>query len=256
MKKILSGICIALFFSMTFLSCGLDTFYVVPAPYTTGNVLPIDNNDFNNNIVSFRTNESGMSSDFSFDGTTVYYKIFSSRDTCFNSYTRIDAVNNESNYSAASEAVINGYSQLKCVNNTTNFVEFFIVRPSGSNTSVEIRLTNYYAPGTENPDAKYVSYIKINNHVESTPVRTQCENANYKSFDFGWHNYSSYTDMCEIPSSSWNSKEFEGSTPSDGIYYIDLYAIAYGHDVTYTPYYSKPLHLGVIKVKSNSDFNY
>lgn len=256
MKKILSGIFSALFFSMTFLSCGLDTFYTVPAPYQSGKgTLSIENNDPNNNTVSFITNEIGLASDFSFDGTSVYYKIFSSKDACINSYVKIDSVNNDSNYSAASDKVRNEYSQLKYISSSGD-VEYFVVLPSGSNSSVEIRLTDYYTPDTQNPDTRNISYIKINSSISYSPARTECTTANKKIFNFGWQKHSGYTESCELPSSSWSSKEFSGGTSTDGWYYIDLYTLAYGHDTTWTQYYSKPFHLGVIKVKADSEMNY
>lgn len=252
MKKILSGIFSALFFSMTFLSCGLDTFYVIPQPFQTGTIFLVGNDDPANNHVSFRTNETGMSSDFSFDGTYVYYKIFSTQDTCSTSYNSIDAVNNDSNYEKASSMITSSYKKLKKTDSTGKITDF-LISGTGTNKTVMIQLTNYYSP--DNVISGNESYIKIDNVSIYEPVR--CINEiTKKTFNFGWYNKSDYTETCALPESG--DEDFNGGSLPDGdsFYYIDLYAIGAGHDTTFKSYYSRPLHLGVIKVKPSASNNW
>lgn len=252
MKKILSGICIALFFSMTFLSCGLDTFYVVPQPNVLTSFATETNSDAQYNYVKFSTSENGMSSDFDFDGTVIYYKIYSSSETCNRIHTDIDAVNTESNYEQATNKVRSSYQILKCEDNVQNIQEF-IVPGTGINKEVEIRLVDNYE--TDSPISQYESYIKISGVNVYKPLRYLIQNSTKRTFNFGWRNKTGYSDVCATPASGDN--DFDGGSVSDnGYYYIDLYAVAYGHDVTYTQYYSRPAHLGVIKVKPSTPNNW
>lgn len=235
---------------MTVLSCGLDTFYIVPAPAEL-QLLTIANNVPQNNFVQFRTNETGVASDFSFDGTYIYYRIFATQDACESSYTAIDAVNNDSNYETASNKIVSSYKILKYAN-SYGVVDDFIINYASDNRNVEIRLTNYYLP--DSPIADYPSYIKINGLINCYPVRSESTSINQKTFDFGWRNYSGYNEKCALPDK--DSEDFDKGTSKDGYYYIDLYAIAIGHDTTIKQYRSKPLHLGVIKVNSGASNNW
>ncbi|MBQ0003079.1 MAG: hypothetical protein KBT21_06035 [Treponema sp.] len=235
---------------MTFLSCGLDTFYIIPSPSEI-NLLTISNDDPGNNKVSFRTNETGIASDFSFDGTYIYYRIFATKEACESSYTAIDAVNNDSNYETASNRIISSYKIIKFIDSGNN-VDDYLIGYAGLNRNIEIRLTNYFLP--DSPMAEYMSFIKIDGLSNYKPVRSESTSSNPKYFDFGWRSFSGYNDTCALPDK--DSEDFDKGTSSDGYYYIDLYAIAIGHDTTIKTYRSRPLHLGVIKVNSKASNNW
>lgn len=251
MKKILSGIFSALFFSMTFLSCGLDTFYIIPQPTYKTMVATEINNDAKNNYVKFETYEHNMPSDFEFDGTLVYYRIFSSASACNKVYTDIEASNNESSYENSINKITASYQVLKC-ENSSGAIQEFIVPGNGIDKEVEIRLVDNYE--IDSPISEYASYIKINGIELYKPLRYLSEKNKKRTYNFGWRNKSDYSEICSLPESG----EFDfngGSVEENDFYYIDLYAMGKGHDTTIKPYYSRPLHLGVIKVNPSAHLN-
>ena len=42
---------------------------------------------------------------------------------------------------------------------------------------------------------------------------------------------------------------------SNGIWYVNMYAVSVGRDASYTPYYSLVCHLGSVAIDENSEDN-
>ena len=249
-QRFLSGI-ILFIFSLLISSCGLDTFYFLNPPTSIVYSITYDNSDASKNYLGFWTNDSQshLPSDFSFDGTLVYYRIYTDSNTVANVINEISSVNNSSNYNTAVERLISKkYRPLHYFDGTTK-KELKI--NNGATSSVEIRLSDYNEINSTNPDQLYTDHISIAGTVIGTPLREYGSNL---TFNFGWCGYTGYEQTCKCPES--NDDDFEGGSPSDGWYYINLYAFGYGHDTTFKTYYSNVLHLGCLKVKSPSHNNW
>nr|WP_318659669.1 hypothetical protein [uncultured Treponema sp.] len=254
-QRVLSGIILS-FFSLLISSCGLDTFYFLNAPRAIVHSVTYENSDPLINYLSFNTyeNQSHLPSDFSFDGTLIYYRIYTNTNSIASLDAEINSVNNSSNYNTAVEKLISKkYQPLYYLSGGTK-KQFAIDRNNfslGSVKNIEIRLSDYNGISSVSPEASYLDHISVNGTVVGTPLR---EHGSKNSFNFGWCNYAGNTETCKCPASG--DDDFEDGTVTDGWYYINLYAFAYGHDTTFKTYYSNVLHLGCLKVKSPSDNNW
>lgn len=264
MKKILSGILIALFFSMTFLSCGLDTFYVVnpPVDNSSSGHASVTNDTPEQNYVDFYSNEN-QANDFRFDGTYIYYKIYQSSQRCTEIIAKIEKNNNDTSSTSAYSVLENqSYQQLYYIRPGSTTAEPYRVvssnpRAEGNLVYVKIRLTDNLAvselPG-DNLTAAYIQEGRDSNAVIMGVPAREISGSSPKLFNFGWHSKSEYSDSCAEPLTDDNDKDI--TTSSERWYYVDLWATGVGFDTTFIPYHSQLIHLGVIKVNADSERNF
>jgi len=234
-------------------SCGLDTFYVIMPPVHYDHKPAITNSDALDNYVEFRTNENQpqLPSDFYFAGTTVYYRIYSDTNTVENFNNLIESVNTSSNYNAAADKLLAaGYQILQYRADGATSNSGLTIEPIGSSQVVKIRLSDYNEI-TDTPNAEYQDQIEINGFRIGRPRRVSENNL---TFNFGRCERSGYETTCKRPVP--NDSDYEGNSTSEEWYYINLYAMASGHDTTFKTYYSNVLHLGCLKVKVPSDTNW
>lgn len=250
-----------------FFSCGLDTFYSLEPPVTCNHIPLYSSISFSDKYFDFYTNDranSGLPTDFKFVGTLVYYKIYKNYSKMVGNNSSVDSVNNSSNYNKAAELIINtyGYQQLRILDNATGKFDDFVVYYDSSNPTnknVIIRLTDYHQH-TESVTDEFSPHITV--YDGSSIIREGIPRRNEKdtyTFDFGRHAISGFTETCPLPVAAANEKnDFEDGSFSDGyenIYFVDMYAVAYGRDVTFANYYSNVLHLGAVAIDSTSDMN-
>lgn len=251
LKKNISKLFLAMFFTAGITSCGLDTFYLLKGPIIFYNRPELTNSDPVNNFVYFSTNENqNLTSDFDFTGTIIYYKIYGKYESVSTDISLIESRNNDSNYGAALDLIKSkGYRELRCDNNTE---ESFVINATGVNKNVKIRLTDYNLESDLNPSADNVPYIYINGvDTNKKPKRAERKNGQNLDFNFGRNK----TDL-NSPKPEPQDNDFDGVEPPDGVYYVNMYAVALGHDVTYKFYYSNLLYLGTIRINSNSEMNW
>lgn len=247
-------ILILCFTSTFFFSCGLDTFYYLEGPFSATNQPAISNSDYNNNYVEFITNENqDISSDFNFIGTLVYYKIYGDYSSAQSDYSAIESRNTESNYGAAFEYIENrGYQELRT---STSGEDSFVIPATGQNKKVRIRLTDYGTYPATDIDQGMKALILIDDSEAGVPRRAESSSGTNLSFNFGWYDTTGNNYTYSPPVSG--DVDFNGTTPSEGKYYVNLYAVATGLDVTYTRYYSATvLYLGTIQISSSSENNW
>jgi hypothetical protein len=194
------------------------------------------------------TDYLSSSSEFVFLGTAVYYKIFNNHSTMESEDSAIDAVNTSSNYSTAATKMIEtyGFEELKTSAGTISP----LVKATGSNRHVYIRLTNYQSSDD------YAAKITVAGTELAVPLRMVSVDSAYCTFDFG--RTSGKTDdgyYNEVPSKGEDDVTYSSSFSSDGVWYVDLYAVAVGRDTTYTTSYSLVLHLGAVPIDANSEDN-
>lgn len=251
LTKNISKLFLAMFFTAGISSCGLDTFYLLKGPITFHNRPELSNNDPANNFIEFSTYENqNLTSDFDFTGTIIYYKIYGRYDNVSSDISLIEARNNDSNYGAALDLIKSkGYRELRN-NNTTE--ESFVINATGVDKRVKIRLTDYNIKSDLTPAADTVPYIYING-TDTNKKPKRAERKNGQNLDFNFGRYS--TDL-NSPKPDAQDNDFDGVDPADGIYYVNMYAVALGHDVTYKFYYSNVLYLGTIRINSNSEMNW
>lgn len=247
-KNSIVCIFLALFAVAGIVSCGLDTFYVLKPPYALMNsAATISNEDFNNNYVEFYTNEAGNSSlpaDFKFTGTEIFYKIYSNKDDASSFINQIDAVNDETHYGSAAEKLVSSYKLLRLAGSGDS--PFVIPANPLVNKRVRIRLAEYAGKGDTDTNDDFKSLITIDGVQKGQPVRAE---SNY-SFNFGHHQ-----DDTNSPVPASGDSDFSGSSGT-GIYYVNLFAVAFGHDVTYKTYYSNVLFLGTLKINKDNYNNW
>lgn len=227
-----------------FSSCGLDTFYVLKAPVDYEVRPLLSNEDGSQNYVEFYTREADqdLPADFNFKGTLVYYKIYGNKTTVESDILKIDSYNNDSSYGKAySEMTGKGYQELRIAGNDSSY----IINDTSVNKKVTIRLTDFntYQEIGGVSDPIYEPYLKINDVFQGVPRRVVDD----LSFNFGREGKE---DFSKVPNS--DNIDFDKTNPSDGIYYVNMYAVAYGFDVSTIKYYSNLLYLGTIKVNANS----
>ncbi|MBR3542749.1 MAG: hypothetical protein IKN82_03510 [Treponema sp.] len=231
--------------ALFFTTCGLDTFYIVDPPTTVIHEPVYTSTDFSANYFNFISAIYTGPSSFNFLGTAVYYRIYASASTMLSRQSSISAVNTSGDYSAAALRMIGyGYQQL---NTAAGNIQPLI---SDQGANVYIRLCNY---GDENnPSNEYRALI---GYIDKTPRRTVSVSGVPKTFDFGRHDNPKYNnpELYALPVSG--DEDFESGTVENNKYYVDLYAVAVGRDVTYTTYYSQVLHLGSIPIDASAENN-
>lgn len=230
--------------ALFFTTCGLDTFYIVDPPTSVIHEPVYTSTDFAANYFNFNSAIYTGPTDFNFLGTAVYYRIYASSSTMLSRQSAISAVNTAADYSAAATKMIGyGYKQL---NTSDGNIQPLI---SAQGAAVYIRLCNY-GDGSDSSN-EYRARIGL---IDKVPRRTVSSSGTPKTFDFGRHNNPKYnSDLNSLPVSG--DEDFESGTVENNKYYVDLYAVAVGRDVTYTTYYSNVLHLGSIPIDATAENN-
>ena len=96
-------------------------------------------------------------------------------------------------------------------------------------------------------DGQYINGSAAN----SIPVRYEDD----LSFNFG---RDASNDKIPVPYNSSTGEgdlDVTGPVPSDGIWYVAMFAVGVGRDVTYTMQYSNILFLGSVAISSNTPDN-
>lgn len=236
-------------------ACGLEEDYVVYAPTVVQHEPLYSNADFAENYSIFTTNDSANNTpSFNYRGTAVYYKIYGNSFTLRNNVDAIESANNSSTGNAADMVRLTyGYKPL----NTTSGLHEPLIASTLSNQTVYIRLTSYqdtaqypeYAP-------KIIVGYSGNKKAVATFVPVRNVGGKKYHFDFGRSNAAKYgTDYANNAKVPQYGDEDVSGTSSDGVWYVDMYAIGMGNDPTFTKYYSNVLHLGTVPIDANKEDN-
>ena len=245
MMKVLRAVC-AVTLMLFFSGCGLDTFYYLDAP-EIDNYCEMNEESFNNLYVSFQTAETtennslylSSSSDFSFKGTALYYRIYDSTSAITSFKQIVDSLNSETSYASAAERIISANYKPLSLSGTREPMP--LVPQTGTNRYVYVRLCR--GGGTEDDFAPAVriSNDRINVSTEGSDLyanQSPCR-SNGQSFEFGKENVAlplQTDEDCSLTASSAD------------IYYVDLYAFSVGQDTTFARSYSNAVHVGTIPI--------
>ena len=251
--RFFSAKCIFFFcLAYIFASCGIDEVFYLNAPTIAYNIPTYQTTDYTAKYVAFRTEEDqDDGGDFSFDGTGVFYKIYNNYSTMVSRNSAISSVNTSSNSFAAATKLTEtyGYKALGSISASGGTLGSPLISDSGNSRSVYIRLSTYgaYSPWSA---SEYTPKILIGTNSDdgSAPTYIPMRNGNSKSFDFGRSASDGFdTSEAAVPTSSDDDTVY-GSFSESGTWYVDLYAVAMGHDNSFSQYYSLVLHLGAIPI--------
>ena len=234
---------------LCFSGCGLDEFFVLDAPVNVFHYSYYDS-AYDSRYIEFSTNENSSqmksylsaSSAFKFKGTAVYYKIYNDYSTMTSRINNLSSLSSSTNSTTAATTMIDsyGYKQLGCSEGTKTP----LIEATGSDQRVMIRLANYQ----ERVNDAFKAAIKVNKTLTGTPRRE----GNRHTFDFG---RTASDDGNAVPLTGDSDVEASSSASSPGIWYVDLYAVAVGQDVSFATSYSNILHLGSIPIDASSEHN-
>ncbi len=235
--------CLAFFFG-----CGLDEFYVLDSPVNVYHYSYYDS-AYDSRYIEFSTNENSSqmnsylsaSSAFKFKGTAVYYKIYDDYSTMTGRINSLSSLSSSTNSTTAATTMIDsyGYKQLGRAEGT----QTPLITAKGSDQRVTIRLANYQ----ETVNDAFKAVIKVGGANIGTPRRE----GNRRTFDFG----RTASDEDNAVPLTGDSDVQASSSSSSGMWYVDLYAVAVGQDVSFATSYSNILHLGSIPIDANAEHN-
>lgn len=238
-KKKISSVTVCFFLlALLFLSCGLETLYYLNPP-KSGHDIYYTNEDRQQDYFYFITGDNSEASEgeFNFEGTEIYYKIFNNDSTLKSAISGLDALQSSSDISATANSIINSKKYRPLISDSQRTTPLV----SGNNVTVEIRLNKY---NDSNPNC-----IKENGITRHFPRRNIGSGNRAYGFEFSKDDTNN-----PLPKQGDEDVEWSSSATEVGVWYVDLWAFSYGRDVSFTPSYSKALHLGCIKIKE-SEYN-
>ena len=220
-------------FNLSFISCGLDTIYVIDAPSVIHE--PIYSSiELPDRYFEFRTAEDYQEG-ITFLGTEVFYKIYDSSSKMISESSSINsAASNESTANQSASRLIESYKYQTLRHSNDTGANILI--PKGSSKRVKIRLAN---------DPEYDSEFTIGSKL-GIPVRNIPGNKpEDKSFSF------KELGSDKLPKGGENSDpDYAYSSTTEEIteYYVALFAVSVAQDNTYSLLYSTAVYLGSVTI--------
>ncbi|MBR1638284.1 MAG: hypothetical protein IJ688_02745 [Treponema sp.] len=238
-------VCISFFSPFLFLSCGLDVYFILPAPSSV-NHTPVISYSYDNAYFEFFTNENFENTGgVSFKGTEVYYKIYSSSSVMTSEVETLQSLaSSDDTSSTAPTRLITsyGYKALRVQNST----ESPLISFSGHSQLVYIRLSDYLDMDEYSAKILVDGENIYDSDTRMIPVRNISEQG---TFNFG---RSGTKDL--VPKSTDDDVKY--TSMSDGNkWYVAMFAVAVGMDYLYTPHYSNILYLGAVTIDADSENN-
>lgn len=235
-------------------SCGLDTYIVMDDPVSNVTHTPeYSSIQFQDNYFEFYTNEKGnYPNDFMFLGTEVYYKIYNNYSVMNQERATLESLASDKDTAAKApdrlryETSAGGYGYMPL--RVSGYSESPLIKAADSahNQHIYIRLTDYQS------DPLYASKITIDGEsvVENTVSKPVRSIENY-TFNFGRKGSAD-----KIPTNDTKEKDVKYSTFSaEHTWYVCMFAVAVGRDVTYQPFYSNITYLGCVPIIDSTSDN-
>ena len=223
------------------ISCGLDTFYVLPGPITTEHKPDYLSEEYAENHFDFWTVETGCDG-VRFNGTDVYYKIYTNKDTLKNQRTSLDTLITSETASPFDSLISSSYNYKRLtVEGHEDESTLIPASATKSNQLVSIRLSDF--------TDQYLAEILVNGqniYGESNrviPLRYVTDD-NGKAVNFNFK----LTDSNSLPKSSQEDVNSTGGNSEENVWYVCLYAVAVGNEPSYALVHSNLLYLGSVKI--------
>jgi hypothetical protein len=222
-----------LFVISLFSSCGLETYAILEPPdilrYTSGTIDAMDR------YFSFRTSSGSPSDEVSFQGTSVFYKIYASESVMNSDISSISTVNIQYSANGYNRLTTLGYQEL----NTDQRNDPLI--PGSTGTAVVIRLFD---------EASYTARVHGNDSDLTLPTwGIPLRRSNSKGFNF-FATTQTEKDDNPVPLSGEPDVNYTGFT-SGTEWFINAYAVSVGRNTSYANLYSQLLHLGHIWISGS-----
>lgn len=213
--------------------CGLDVFTMLDPPHNATNI-PTTTTSYESQYFEFYTNEIGSTQ---FDGTSIYYRIYNSPSILNSDVSNLQSVANDSENSVnAPSRLIDTYKYQ--VLRGDGVTDEPLIPYTGENKKVYIRLSDY--KGIEEYSARIMINDEDFNGVKTIPLRNLSSKA---TFNFGGS-----TTYDIKPDSDDEDVKYSSSYDNGETWYVAMFALAVGHDTTYTPIYSNILYLGAVPI--------
>lgn len=214
-----------------FFACGIPVYYVIEPPQTE-HIPTADTEDASQKYFSFTCpySSSTDNSEFLLLGTAIYYKIYDTRSDMESDITNISGRNTEYSEDGYRRMTELGYKEMKSSTGDTP-----IIRKITSSRTIQVRLCS-------EGDYSAAIYDETNAQQLSVPLRidTISTASGDKSFNFTT-NYK--------PSSDDSDAKIRSEEPDyNGPWYINLYAVSVGRDLSFAQHYSSVLHLGSLEI--------
>lgn len=262
---------ISLFFSGCFLfltsGCGLDQVYYISAPTRTYNV-PENTSFFSEAYFEFETNEKKDFEDFVYSGTEIYYKIYSryNDDLASTDLTSqrssIYSISTSDNYATAATKMIETYGfkpLYVCTPSVENpddkkfdKTEPCIIPFTSENKRVHIRLTDYQDLD-EFSARVYYTTSGSEPHYIGSEKSFPCRYSSSNSFNFGRKGIRDAKPEKDNGESDLSYTDFDSG--AENTFYVALYAVVSGRDISYVTYHSNVLYLGCVPINANVEDN-
>jgi hypothetical protein len=220
-------LCILLVAAGVFFSCGLESYHVLEPPIRLEYYLGSDEAQFHYFV--FRTMESGENDSYIFQGTTVYYKIYTNSATLTSERSSIDNANIQYSANGFNQLTRLGYQELD-----TAVHDNLLVPQTGVGREVNIRLFD---------ELSWSAEVKIDGSTRGKPLR--------RSINRGFNFFASAeAEQAQNPIPVAGNPDANFSGTPDGNYYVNAYAVSVGRDDYFTNIYSQLIHLGYITIKN------
>ena len=228
-------------------SCGLDVFYDIAAPYCNGE-LYYDNIDESEKYFLFTTAEPKNKEDsnyigITFLGTEVYYKIYNSTSKLNSDVSSINSyISNSTSANLSVDrltSITYNYQPLRSFNDTGANI---LIENKYSNRKIKIRLSSYH-------DEYLAGIDRLNDNGEviesfGIPVRN-LPNGN-PNFNF---REQKGTDLLPVGGDNADPDyAYTNTTEEIKQYYVALFAVAKGIDQNKIPQYSPATYLGSVTI--------
>ena len=217
-----------------FFACGIPVYYVIEPPQTE-HIPTADTEDASQKYFSFTCpySSSTDNSEFLLLGTAIYYKIYDTRSDMESDITNISGRNTEYSEDGYRRMTELGYRELK-----SSTADTPIIRKITSSRTIRVRLCS---------EGGYSAaiYDETNDPTLSVPlsvplrIDTISTAGGDKSFNFT----TNYKPSSDDSDAKIRSEELDYNGP----WYINLYAVSVGRDLSFAQHYSSVLHLGNIK---------
>jgi hypothetical protein len=226
-------------------ACGLAVYYVLEAPDCNDEKYAGVTN-YEDKYFDFDTADSDNYGTSGYKGTKVYYKIYNSLTKLTTHVSNIESVNDEYSEDGYDKMTGYGYQALQFddsgyANDVTS--SSYIKSNLGSDQVVAIRLITEGYTGSEYYTGLYLDAD------EDAQLTSGSEDALILRNSGDAFSLSDVTDDIETAVDEGNTGDQDDMwiyETSDDDWYVAAYAVAYGYDSSYSPFYSEVTYLGYL----------
>lgn len=243
----------ALYFCLS--SCGLAVYYVLGPP-KKGDSPATSSTNYAYKYFDFVTDDSDNYSTIGYTGTKVYYKIYNNWDELNSQVSSISTVNKLYSQNGYNKMKVTfGYQELYFVNSGSYDLTHsnFIKNNDNSNQDIQIRLIT---EGADN--AKYYYGVYIDQETEDQLTDGSAKAIVYrnngdpfliedvKNDDITITSVPTDIERAVAVGKTGDHDDMYISSTSDDYWYVAAYAVSYGQDTSYRPFYSEVEYLGYL----------